>query len=579
MLDQRIIDQIIEGNDIVSVVEQYLPLKRTGTNYKACCPFHDEKTPSFIVSDKKQIFKCFGCGKGGNVIHFVKEIENISFFEALQKLAIKAGIKLQKQDKVETKKQTRQDLLLKVYELAKDHYEDNLHRFGDVVLTNLEERGISKSTINKFEIGYALNSTSGLYNHLVKSNINKQILENSGLFVKTQRGMVDLFRERIIFPIHSANGSVVAFGARVVHADQQGGKYINSPTTELYTKGKELYGFYLTKNEIRKLNYALVTEGYTDFLRLYENGFINSVATLGTAFTEEQVKSLIRYSKNIYLLYDGDLAGKKAALKAAESIILTGAFPKIVTLPDGEDADSFLKKHSREDLKVLIDNADPMIEYLHKNTDLGLEIKEKLETLLEIANQFSDLLNRELFVKEIARVFNLSLPSLTQRIRKSRRSNKKVQSTNLTRTANFKFMEEKNFLILLINGMIEDIEELSEIDSGYFFNDDYKKVFETLQSFDYIIDNDKVASILVNFEEKDAMLVKIISELSLVDIPPVPYKEVINDLKIRKYQNELREIDNTIVSGHDSFSAMTRKKELLEKIRNTSRKVVHKNRM
>ena len=578
MLDQRIIDQIIEGNNIVSVIEQYLPLKKTGANFKACCPFHDEKTPSFVVSDKKQIFKCFGCGKGGNVIHFVKEIENISFFEAMQKLAAKAGIKLKQPAASLTKQRSRQELLLKVYELAKDHYCDNLQRFGDVAVQQLIDRGISKATVDKFEIGYALNSSSGLYNYLLKCEINSKLLENSGLFIKTQKGIVDLFRERIIFPIHSANGNIVAFGARIVYPDQQGGKYINSPTTELYTKGKELYGFHLTRNEIRKLDHALVTEGYTDFLRLYENGFHNSVATLGTAFTDEQIKALSRYSKNIYLLYDGDLAGKRAAIKATENILVAGGNPKIVSLPDGEDADSFLKKNSREDLQYLISNASPLVEYVFRNSDLGLDVKEKLGLLIEVANQFTDLLNRELLIKEIARVFNISQSSLTQRIRQRRTiSRQKQQETGRSRLSlSRQFMEEKFFLIFLINGLIEDIEAIEGIDSGFFFNENYKKVFETWQSFDYIIDNERIASILADLEEKDAMQVKIISELSLADVPPIPFQSVINDLKIRKYQNELRKIDDNLTPDQESVSSIDKKKVLVEKLRNSSRKVTNK---
>ncbi len=578
MLDQRIIDQIIEGNNIVSVIEQYLPLKKTGANFKACCPFHDEKTPSFVVSDKKQIFKCFGCGKGGNVIHFVKEIENISFFEAMQKLAAKAGIKLKQPAASLTKQRSRQELLLKVYELAKDHYCDNLQRFGDVAVQQLIDRGISKATVDKFEIGYALNSSSGLYNYLLKCEINSKLLENSGLFIKTQKGIVDLFRERIIFPIHSANGNIVAFGARIVYPDQQGGKYINSPTTELYTKGKELYGFHLTRNEIRKLDHALVTEGYTDFLRLYENGFHNSVATLGTAFTDEQIKALSRYSKNIYLLYDGDLAGKRAAIKAAENILVAGGNPKIVSLPDGEDADSFLKKNSREDLQYLISNASPLVEYVFRNSDLGLDVKEKLGLLIEVANHFTDLLNRELLIKEIARVFNISQSSLTQRIRQRRTiSRQKQQETGRSRLSlSRQFMEEKFFLIFLINGLIEDIEAIEGIDSGFFFNENYKKVFETWQSFDYIIDNERIASILADLEEKDAMQVKIISELSLADVPPIPFQSVINDLKIRKYQNELRKIDDNLTPDQESVSSIDKKKVLVEKLRNSSRKVTNK---
>lgn len=581
MLDQRIIEQIIEGNNIVSVIEQYLPLKKTGASYKACCPFHDEKTPSFVVSDKKQIFKCFGCGKGGNVIHFVQEIESITFFEALEKLALKAGIKLQKhrKDPAFAKKRSRQDLLLKTYELAKDHYCDNMRRFGDSLIQQLEERGISKETIEKFELGYALNSNSALYNHLTKCEINSGLLANSGLFIKTQKGIVDLFRERLIFPIHSAQGNVMAFGARIVSPGQQGGKYINSPTTDLYTKGRELYGFHLTRHEIRKKEQAIVTEGYTDFLRLYENGFLNSVATLGTAFTEEQVKLLTRYSKNIYILYDGDLAGKKAAVKAAENIIVAGASPKIVSLPDGEDADSFLKNQTKEDLAGLIDTALPLTDYLFQNNDLFSSIKEKLEILLESANQISDLLNRELFLKEIAQTFNLSMPSLTQRMRRRRKTDAGEQKEKKNNLLSHHFMEEKYLLLFLLNGLIDNVKLLEEIDSAFFFNKNYKKVFEILATFDYIVDDKRLATILSDLEDKDAEQVKIITELSMTEVPPIPFEIVVNDLKIRKFQNELRLLDQQISSDHVNDSLLEQKKELVEKIRNSSRKVIHKNRL
>jgi len=474
---------------------------------------------------------------------------------------------------------TRQALLLKIYDLAKDYYVDNLQRFGDTTLKMLEERGISRQTIEKFELGYALNGTTGLLNYLQKCEINSELLKQSGLFVTTQKGLLDLFRERLIFPIHSAQGNVVAFGARLLFPDQKGGKYINSPTTELYTKGKELYGFHLTRHEIRKLDYALVTEGYTDFLRLYESGFLNSVATLGTAFTEEQIKMLSRYSKNIYLLYDGDLAGRKAAIKAAENLLISGANPKIVNLPDGEDADSFLKTQQSEALKELIENALPPVTYLHQNSDLGMTVKEKLEMLLETANQMHDLLEKELFLKDIASVFSISLPSLTQRIRRRRTAGQNTETATREKKILRRFMEEENLLICLLNGIIEDISELGDIDASYFFNEQYKKVFETLQKFDYLIDNEKIASILAELEEEDAMQIKIISELSLADVPPVPFEAIVNDLRIRKYQNELRNLDESAAFTEDKVSHFRRKKELLEKMRNSSRKVIHKNRI
>jgi DNA primase len=574
MLDQRLIDQIIESNDIVNIVEQYLPLKKAGTNFKACCPFHDEKTPSFVVSDKKQIFKCFGCGKGGNVIHFVKEIENITFFEALEKLAARGGIQLKSKDKTQKKKESRQNLLLKVYELAKDHYKENLNRFGEHVLRYLESRGISAATCRKFELGYALNSSAALHNYLLKCEINKNLLENSGLFTHTLRGNLDLFRDRLIFPIHSANGNVVAFGARLLSDSSKIAKYVNSPTTDLYTKGKELYGFYLTKNEIRKLDYALVTEGYTDFLRLFEEGFGNSVATLGTAFTDDQIKLLNRYSSNIYLLFDADTAGRKAAVKAAGNIIISGANPRIISLPEGEDADNFFKNHSKEEFRELIAKARTLTEYLYHSSNLALNQKGKLETILEIANDITDELNRELLLKETANIFSVSVSALSKRIRTRRTSRKETQVYKTVSNPSLKHNEEKTFLIYLINGLIEDPKELQDIDSGYFFQETYKKVFESLTSLGYIIDNDRIASLLAELEENDSMQVKIISELSLADIPPVSYQEIICDLKIRKFKNELRNLDRYLSEEENQSTIISRKKELLEKIRNLSHKVI-----
>lgn len=574
MLDQRIIEQVIDGNDIVSVVEQYLPLKKTGANFKACCPFHEEKTPSFVVSDKKQIFKCFGCGKGGNVIHFVKEIENITFFEALEKLALKAGIKIHQRGTAKTKERSRQTLLLSVYRLANDYYRENLSRFGDSILKYLKKRGISEETIRKFELGYALKSSSGLYNHLLKCEINRTLLENSGLFLKTQRGLLDLFRERLIFPIYNAKGDVVAFGARILSDEPNAPKYVNSPTTELYTKGKELYGFHLTKNEIRKKDYAIVTEGYTDFLRLYEAGFTNCVASLGTAFSNEQIKLLSRYSNNIFLLFDSDLAGMNAAVKAAGNALINGANPRIVTLPFGEDADSFLLKNSSGDLQKLIDNGESPGAFLYKNEALKLNTKDKLVILTDIANQINDQLDRELFLKEIAQSFNVTLNSLVQRIKTWQRRGKTEQPVNKKRMNPFRFLEEKNFLVFLVNGLIEDRKTFAEIDSSFFFNESYKKVFETLSSFDYIIDNGKIPSILADLEEKDEMQIKVISELLLAEIPPIHYSKIVNDLKIRKYLNDLKRLDEADSEEHDRITLNNRKKELLDKIRATSHKVI-----
>lgn len=560
MIDERIIEQIIESNDIVSVVEQYLPLKKTGSNFKACCPFHEENTPSFVVSDKKQIYKCFGCGRGGNVIHFVKEMEKISFFEALSKLAAKAGITL-KQETEKTKiKRSRTSLMQTVYELAKDYYRSNLDKFGDPVISYLAERGISKEMIDKFELGYALNSANGLYNYLLKNHINKDIMLNSGLISSGKYGTYDTFKERLIFPIHSSTGKVVAFGARILSDKQSGGKYINSPTTDIYTKGNELYGFFLTKHEIGRKNSAIITEGYLDFIRLYEAGFTNSVAALGTAITDKQIKLISRYTQNFYLLFDGDKAGKKAAVEAAKKIITAGQTPLIVVLPPDHDADSYLQSKGEDNLNELITKSKSLPQFLADDSSLQLSDKEKIRSLAELIGNISDILSAELFTKQIAETFNVSTQALLsgkrrQKVRTTVHPGERISSPDS------RFLEEKVFLIHLINGNITDGEMMREISKDYFFVESYKKIFELFAQSTYNIDSSRVMSVMNSLEDTDPALVSIISELSLADSPQIPVESAIIDLKLRKLKSELNDNNLSDENGREKIIERVRKLE------------------
>ncbi|RLC56234.1 MAG: DNA primase, partial [Candidatus Cloacimonadota bacterium] len=382
-MDQHVIDEIIERNDIVDVISNYIPLKKTGSNFKARCPFHDEKTASFIVSPKKQIYKCFGCGKGGNVITYVQEFEKISFPEALKKLAARAGITV-KQSMQSKGKDSKRDLIYKIYEIATGYFYKNLVEHGSSALEYLAERDIKNETIKKFKLGFALNSYGGLHNYLLKNDINEKILATTGLFTSKNN---DLFRERIMFPIHSSSGKVVAFGGRKLHESQSGGKYVNSPTTDIYTKGNELYGLFDTKYTISKKDHALICEGYTDFLRLYENGFTNSVASLGTSLTDSQISILSRFTENIYMLYDGDSSGRKAAVRAAGKILGKGYNVKIIELPQTDDPDSYIRNNGAKSMQEMIDKAKPIAEFLKDDEVIGVDKKGKLSVLFDILNE------------------------------------------------------------------------------------------------------------------------------------------------------------------------------------------------
>ncbi|MDA3813400.1 MAG: DNA primase [Candidatus Cloacimonetes bacterium] len=445
-MDQHVIDEIIERNDIVDVINSYIPLKKTGSNFKARCPFHDEKTASFVVSPKKQIYKCFGCGKGGNVITYVQEFEKISFPEALRKLAARAGITV-KQTMQSKGKDSKRDLIYKIYELTTGYFSKNLIEHGSSALEYLAERDIKDETTKKFKLGFALNSYGGLRNYLLKNDINEKILASTGLFTSNNN---DLFRERIMFPIHSSAGKVVAFGGRKLHDSQSGGKYVNSPTTDIYTKGNELYGLFDTKYTISKKDQALICEGYTDFLRLYENGYTNCVASLGTSLTDSQISILRRFTENIYMLYDGDSSGRKAAVRAAGKILGKGCNVKIIGLPEEDDPDSYIRNNGATSMQDMIDIAKPLAEFLKDDEVIGVDKKGKLSVLFDILNEIEDEVAQELLIQDIAETYGLSGHAVASKIRKKRRTfNKESEVTEVLKTEQFR--EEREIILLIIN--------------------------------------------------------------------------------------------------------------------------------
>ncbi|MCK9310504.1 MAG: DNA primase, partial [Candidatus Cloacimonetes bacterium] len=313
-MEPSLIDQIRQANDIVDVVQSYLPLKHVGTNWRGICPFHNDTKPSLYVSQPKQIYKCFACGKAGNVFGFVGDYEKLSFIETVKKLAQRAGIAIPEHERTRTVS-TKREQLLQVYKSAAEFFASNLFAHGEHVLEYLQKRSFSPDTAKELQLGYALNSEKALLNHLMKEGLGVSLLKESGLFGNYSGGLSDMFRDRLIFPIHNSFGEVIAFGGRLLEDKPGVGKYFNSPGTELYTKGKELYGLFKTKYNLSKAGNTLVCEGYFDFLRLFESGFNNAVASLGTALTEDQITLLVRFSNRATMLYDGDAAGIKAAVR------------------------------------------------------------------------------------------------------------------------------------------------------------------------------------------------------------------------------------------------------------------------
>ena len=563
-MDQRQIDEVLERNNIIDVIGSYFPLKKIGTNFKARCPFHDEKTASFVVSEKKQIFKCFGCGKGGNVIHFVQEYEKISFFESLKKLAERVGITLQ-QSRVSTVKRSRRDLIYSIYKLTGSFFQENLHKHGDLAKRYLQGRKIADSTIEKFQIGYALDSFAGLRNYLLKNSINEKIFPNTGLFTSSGR---DLFRQRLMFPIHDQSGKIVAFGGRVLMEDQGGGKYVNSPTTEIYTKGNELYGFFITKYDVSKKDYILVVEGYTDFIRLFEAGFTNSVASLGTSLTNPQINLINRYSRNIYMLYDGDKAGKKAAVRAAGNIIRTGSNTRIISLPDDEDPDSFLLKNNPEALEELIAEALTLPAFLQQDKILKLDEKSKINELIEILNDMDDEISIELFIREISETFRISENAINSRIRKQRRKTGKME----TGTTVTNFGDERDLLCKILDDKLSYKKVAQEIDLTYFFTDVYRNIFDVISM--HLNGIEQISNLVDKVEDEN--LKKVITELMMADPSEASVDDIISNLKLRKYQNKLKNINERISQDPKDMELFSQKKELKKMILSLDKKIVRK---
>ncbi len=413
-IPQSIIDEIEEKTDIVELISSYFPLKRNGNNFKALCPFHNEKTPSFIISAKKQIFHCFGCGAGGGVIQFMMQYEHVNFPEAIEILAKRLSIDIPKQTST---KDVLKSSLWNVNQLALNFYIENLTgtSYGKKAYEYLLQRGIKPETIKKFQLGYALPGESLLINHLRKKGITLETMEKSGLAcTKYGGGYKDLFNNRIIIPFFDTRNRIVAFGARTLTDNNNSPKYINSPENAIFSKRFHLFGLNLAKDEIVKNNLCIVTEGYLDVIIPYQEEVKNTVASSGTSLTEEQIKLIKRYTDNIVLIYDSDNAGTKASLRAIDLILTTGINLTLVNLPQGEDPASYTLKYKREKLLDLIENASDFFDYklsvlrnIYNQNDISQKQKLAKEMMTTIQKIPSKIVKHE-YLKKLSEVLNIN---------------------------------------------------------------------------------------------------------------------------------------------------------------------------
>ena len=432
MIDQPTIDRILDAAQIVDVVSEFVTLKKRGVNYVGLCPFHDDKTPSFSVSPAKGLCKCFACGKGGNAVHFIMEHEQMSYYEALKWLAKKYHIEVKERELTSEEKeaQSLRESLFVVNEFARDYFQNILYNHIDgksIGMTYFRQRGIRDDIVRKFQLGYSTSARDGLAKEALRKGYKKEYLVKTGLCYEKEDGSIrDRFWGRVIFPWFNISGKILGFGGRVLDTRTKGvsQKYVNSPESEIYSKRRELYGIFQAKSAIVKHDCVYMVEGYTDVIAMHQCGLENVVANSGTALSEEQIRLLHRFTSNITLLYDGDAAGIKASIRGIDMLLAEGMNIKVLLLPDGEDPDSFARKHNATEFQQYI--ADHEENFIRFKTNLLMDEAKndpvKRATLIADMAHSIGLIPNEIIryecLKECAAILNVNEQIILNEVKK-----------------------------------------------------------------------------------------------------------------------------------------------------------------
>lgn len=503
------IEEIRTSADIVDIVSESVVLRKRGKNFLGLCPFHNEKTPSFTVSPDKQIYHCFGCHNGGNIFKFLMEYEKISFIEAVQELAGKLGIQLEYEDAGSIEKQSEQEILYEINTLAARYFSDNLLHSdeGETAREYFAKRKIKHQTIRAFGLGYSLPARDNFVDFANAKKIDLEKAVYLGLIGRNNDGrLYDKFSGRIIFPLFSPNGRVVAFAGRILDKREKAAKYLNSPESSVYIKGRTLYGLFLTKDDIRKRDKAILVEGYMDLISLYQNGIKNVVAVSGTALTEDQVLLLSRYTKNVVLLFDADTAGIKASMRSIELLLKRDMEIKIVSLPDGEDPDSYVNNYGSDKFEEIVEKGENFLEYqtaYYENEGYFKDAAKTVEAIRELVKPvalINDELKRHILIKSIAQKFRLREKLLETEldkilVKQEETSSKRTTYQNDKRNAAagpgqelpdslaVNYQVERELIKLLLEGN----EKLVILINRYIGSDDY--LFETHRNLAEIIFN------------------------------------------------------------------------------------------
>ena len=434
MIDRETVDRIYAAANIVDIVGDYVTLKRKGVNYVACCPFHNEKTPSFVVSPSKGLYKCFGCGKGGNAVTFVMEQEAVSYPEALKIVAKRYGIEVREEalSDEELRRNDDRESMFALNGWAAEYFANFLHRDSEGINVGLsyfrQKRGLTEATIKKFGLGFCPSKGDRMSQDALTAGYKQEFLLSTGLSLVSDRNgsLYDRFRDRVIFPVHNISGRIVAFGGRTLRTDKQVAKYQNSPESEIYSKKRELYGLYFAKRAIQQQDFAILVEGYLDVISMHQAGIENVVASSGTSLTTEQIRLLGRFTKNITVIYDGDSAGIHASLRGIDMILKEGMNVRVVLLPEPEDPDSFARSHSAAEVRDYIrDNERDFLDFkarlLLKDAQ-GDPIRKAalIGDMVQSIAQIPDPIQRSVYIKECARIMDIDEQILIAEVARKR---------------------------------------------------------------------------------------------------------------------------------------------------------------
>lgn len=555
-ISEELIRRIRGSQDIVEVISRHISLKKSGQNYVGLCPFHSEKTPSFVVSPAKQIFHCFGCSTGGNVITFLMKHENMSFPEAVKGLAKDAGIEVPDRT---GKSEKGMQPLYEANRLAAVHYHESLleAKEAEGARSYLLKRGISEEIIGKFNLGYSMNSWSDIYEYLKRKGFKEDILVRSGMIIPNNNGSgyYDRFRGRVMFPIYDIQGRVAGFGGRVL--DDSTPKYLNSPETPIFSKGSLFYGLDIARNGMKEAGYAIIVEGYMDVIALHQAGVTNAAATLGTAFTLNHLRILGRFSKEAVLTFDSDAAGINAALRTMDIFMGSAIKARVLLLPEGEDPDSFIRRKGKEAFLELVQEAGSLVNFAidriiergsgSDNSD-SIDRKVKIaEECFAVIRKIPSRIEQDYYLKKVSKDLDIGKDVLVSEFKKGNGGRKRISAEKDRKVVTDRPKEEQVLLTLIIR----DGELRKRAGENLRVDDFSDPQFREIAG--YLLNSDRDVHDVINSEACDQSTKDLMTNMAVNDIYVDSHEKILSDcirvMRRKRLEKELKDVEKEIASA------------------------------